>query len=317
MDESHIGVPQVGGMFKGDRARKDSLVEYGFRLPSALDNRPLTFEEFETKMNQVIYVSATPRDYELRRSEGLIVEQVVRPTGLVDPEVEVRPAGNQVDDLLEEIRLRAEKGERVLVTTLTKRMAEDLTSYYQEVGVRVKYMHSDVDTLERINLLREGLDIPEVSLVAVLDADKEGYLRSEPSLVQTSGRAARNVNGRVIFYADTVTGSMKAAMGEMERRREKQIAHNEEHGITPRTIQKALQQIEEIMPASKQSRYAARAEMAAEDAEEYVPFQDLDRTIVKLRKKMKEAADAMNFEEAAVYRDRVLALERRQIEEGV
>ena len=330
IDESHIAVPQIGAMFKGDRSRKDMLVNYGFRLPCARDNRPLTFAEWEEHVGQTIYVSATPAKYELEKSEGLVVEQVVRPTGLVDPEVEIRRADNQVDDLLEEIRLRAERSERVLVTTLTKRMAEDLTEYYSNVGVRVRYMHSDVDTLERIeliralrandydvlvgiNLLREGLDLPEVSLVAILDADKEGYLRAETSLVQTIGRAARNINGRVIMYANTETGSMKRAIGETNRRRAKQVAYNEAHGITPRSVEKAIREIERVMPNSRQSRYRA-VERAAEEA---VDYGKLEVSIADLRKKMNAAAQKMEFEEAAIYRDRLKALERLQIEQGV
>ncbi|HPO13276.1 MAG TPA: excinuclease ABC subunit UvrB [Candidatus Hydrogenedentes bacterium] len=330
VDESHMSVPQVGGMFRGDRSRKDKLVEFGFRLPSARDNRPLTFEEFYKRIHQVIYVSATPADYELKQSEGVIVEQVVRPTGLIDPEVEVRPAVNQVDDLLDEVRQRATKGERVLVTTLTKRMAEDLTEYYRNLGVRVRYMHSDVETLERIelvralrqgdydvlvgiNLLREGLDIPEVSLVAILDADKEGYLRSETSLIQTCGRAARNVNGKVIMYADTATGSMNRAIEEMNRRRKKQIAYNKKHKITPRSVQKS---ITDLLKHLCERDYVT-VPKAAEDPDLYVPSEDLARTISKLRKQMKEAANRMDFETAAHYRDRIFSLERRQIEEGL
>ena len=330
VDESHMSVPQVGAMFKGDRSRKDKLVEFGFRLPSARDNRPLTFEEFEQRVGQVIYVSATPSDYELRQSGGVIVEQVVRPTGLIDPEIEVRPAAHQVDDLLEEVRARAGKGERVLITTLTKRMAEDLTEYYHNLGVRVRYMHSDVETLERIelvrslrkgeydvlvgiNLLREGLDIPEVSLVAILDADKEGYLRSETSLIQTCGRAARNLNGRVIMYADKMTGSMKRALGEMSRRREKQAAYNKKHKITPRGIQKAIPDLLKKLC----DRDYITVPIAAEEPDLYVPTRDLNRAIKKLRKQMKEAADLMDFEKAAELRDRVFFLERRQIEEGL
>jgi excinuclease ABC subunit B len=331
VDESHIAVPQFGAMFKGDRARKNTLVDFGFRLPCARDNRPLKFEEWEGGVNQVIYCSATPRDYELEKSQGLIVEQVVRPTGLIDPEVEIRPADAQVDDLLGEIRNRVEKAERVLVGTLTKRMAEDLTEYYRDVGIQVRYMHSDVDTLERIeliralrareydvlvgiNLLREGLDIPEVSLVAVLDADKEGYLRSESSLIQTSGRAARNANGKVIMYANSVTKSMEAALGEMTRRREKQQAFNEEHNITPKTIKKAVAEREGIAYEADQRK--KKAAKVAEETGDYMTGQDINKSINKLKKKMKEAADVMNFEEAAEYRDRLLALEHRQIEEG-
>ncbi|MDK1021403.1 MAG: excinuclease ABC subunit UvrB [Candidatus Hydrogenedentes bacterium] len=331
VDESHIAVPQIGAMFKGDRSRKDMLIEYGFRLPCARDNRPLTFAEWVERVPQCIYVSATPAVYELEKSQGLIVEQVVRPTGLVDPEVEVRPADSQVDDLLDEIREHAKRGERTLVTTLTKRMAEDLTDYYRDVGVRVRYMHSDVDTLERIelvralrvgdydvligiNLLREGLDIPEVSLVAILDADKEGFLRAETSLIQTCGRASRNINGTVIMYANVRTGSMKRALAEMDRRREKQIDYNREHNITPRSVQKAIREIERVMPTSRQARYQAAA---AEAAEEYLADHEIEKKIVELRKKMHVAAEKMEFEEAALHRDRLLALERRQIETGV
>ena len=330
IDESHMSVPQVGAMFKGDRSRKDQLVEHGFRLPCARDNRPLTFAEFEDRVGQVIYVSATPADYELRQSGGVIVEQVVRPTGLVDPEIEVRPAANQVDDLLDEVRQRAARGERVLVTTLTKRMAEDLTDYYRDLGVRVKYMHADVETLERIelvrqlrrgdydvlvgiNLLREGLDIPEVSLVAILDADKEGYLRSETSLVQTCGRAARNLGGRVLMYADKMTDSMKRAIGEMDRRRARQLAYNKKHKITARSIQKA---IPDLLSNINEHDYVT-VPMAAEDPDLYVASEDLGRTLGKLRRKMREAADRMDFETAAKYRDRILALEHRAIEEGL
>jgi len=330
VDESHMSIPQVGAMFKGDRSRKDKLVEYGFRLPCARDNRPLTFEEFEERLGQTIYVSATPAKYELAKSEGMVVEQVVRPTGLVDPEVEVRPATNQVDDLLEEVRDRAAKGERVLVTTLTKRMAEDLTDYYRDLGVRVRYMHADTDTLERIelvrelrqggydvlvgiNLLREGLDIPEVSLVAILDADKEGYLRSETSLVQTCGRAARNVQGRVIMYADRTTGSMERAIGEMTRRREKQVEYNKLHKITPASVKKAIPDL----LGSVYERDYVTVPLAAEDRDLYVAGHDLKKTLADLRRKMKKAADEMNFEKAAEYRDRIHALEKRQIEEGL
>lgn len=328
IDESHMSVPQIGGMFRGDRSRKDKLIEYGFRLPSARDNRPLTFEEFESRVTQCIYVSATPAEYELEKSEGLVVEQVVRPTGLVDPIVEVRPATNQVDDLLDEIRRCAAKGERVLVTTLTKRMAEDLTEYYRDLQIRVRYMHSDVDTLERIelvrslrkgdfdvmvgiNLLREGLDIPEVALVAMLDADKEGYLRSETSLIQTCGRAARNVAGRVLMYADKMTGSMERALAEMNRRREKQLAYNKKKRITPRSIQKAIPNL----LASIYERDYVTVPLAAEDEDIYLPSFDLKKTIDKLKRQMKEEASKMEFEKAAEYRDRIRALEQRMIEE--
>ncbi|MBX7257411.1 MAG: excinuclease ABC subunit UvrB, partial [Candidatus Hydrogenedentes bacterium] len=330
IDESHVTVPQVGGMYKGDRSRKDKLVDYGFRLPCARDNRPLKFNEFEKLTGQAIYVSATPGPYELEKSGGLIVEQVVRPTGLVDPEIEVRPASNQVDDLLDQIRNVVKRNERVLVTTLTKRMAEDLTEYLHDLNVRVKYMHADVETLERIelvrglrageydvlvgiNLLREGLDIPEVALVAILDADKEGYLRSETSLIQTCGRAARNVNGRVIMYADTMTGSMKRAIGEMSRRREKQLEYNKQHGITPRSVKKALSDV----LSSIHERDYVTVPIAAEEHDLYVSNANLGKTIADLRKKMKQAADKMEFEKAAEYRDRIQALERRQIEEGL
>lgn len=330
IDESHISVPQIGGMYKGDRSRKDKLVDYGFRLPSARDNRPLKFKEFEKRVNQAIYVSATPRAYELEKSEGLIIEQVVRPTGLVDPEVEVRPAGSQVDNLLDEVRKVAERNERVLVTTLTKRMAEHLTDYLSDLKVRVKYMHSDVDTLDRIelvralrsgeydvligiNLLREGLDIPEVALVAILDADKEGYLRSDSSLIQTCGRAARNVHGRVIMYADSVTGSMQRALDEMERRRERQLAYNKEHNITPRSIQK---EITNILATVYEQDYVTVPKVA-EETEDYMTSGNWQKTLGQLRKKMKEAAANMEFEKAAEYRDRMLALEKKQIESGV
>ncbi len=330
IDESHITVPQLGGMYLGDRSRKDKLVEYGFRLPSARDNRPLRFHEFEERAGQRIYVSATPAPYELEQSEGLIVEQVVRPTGLVDPEVDVRPAENQVDDLLDEIRGRAKKNERVLVTTLTKRMAEDLTDYYRDLRVRVRYMHSDVETLERIeliralrkgefdvlvgiNLLREGLDLPEVSLVAILDADKEGFLRSQTTLIQTCGRTARNIRGRVIMYADNMTGSMDRAITEMNRRREKQLDYNKKHRITPRSIEKS---ITDILQSVHERDYVT-VSMAAEDQDLYVSRLDLPKTLRKLRKQMRSAADHMEFEKAAELRDRIRALEQRQIEEGL
>jgi excinuclease ABC subunit B len=330
VDESHMSIPQVGAMFRGDQSRKDKLVEYGFRLPCARDNRPLTFEEFEGRLNQVIYISATPAAWELKKSEGIIVEQVVRPTGLVDPEVEVRPIANQVDDLLHEARARAERGERTLITTLTKRMAEDLTEYYRDLGLRVRYMHSDVETLERIelvrqlrqgdydalvgiNLLREGLDLPEVSLVAILDADKEGYLRSETSLIQTCGRAARHLHGRVIMYADTITGAMKRAMDEMNRRRKKQLAYNKKHGITARSIQKA---VPDLLGNLCERDYVTLAK-AAETPDVYVSDEDFNKTITKLRKQMKDAAARLEFEQAAQYRDRLLELERRKVELGL
>nr|MDX9972047.1 excinuclease ABC subunit UvrB [FCB group bacterium] len=330
VDESHITVPQIGAMYKGDRSRKDKLVDYGFRLPCARDNRPLKFNEFIERVKQVIYVSATPSGYELDKSGGVIVEQVVRPTGLVDPEIEVRPAVNQVDDLLDQIRTVVKRGERVLVTTLTKRMSEDLTEYLRELKVRVRYMHSDVETLERIelvrglragdydvligiNLLREGLDLPEVALVAILDADKEGFLRSQTSLIQTCGRAARNLNGRVIMYADTVTGSMERAMGEMSRRRTKQFEYNKRHNITPRSIKKGITDLLE----SIHERDYVTVPIAAEDEAPYETVIDISKSIRELKRLMKDAAGKMDFEQAALYRDRLLALERRQIEEGL
>ncbi len=328
VDESHVTVPQLGAMYRGDRSRKETLVEYGFRLPSALDNRPLRFEEFEARAPQTIYVSATPRDYE-REHSGAIVEQVVRPTGLVDPEIEVRPATSQVDDLLSEIQVRTEMGDRVLVTTLTKRMAEDLTDYLLEHGVRVRYLHSDIDTVERveiirdlrlgefdvlvgINLLREGLDMPEVSLVAILDADKEGFLRSEGSLIQTVGRAARNVRGTAIMYADNVTGSMRRAIDETERRRHKQIAFNLEHGITPKTVQKNVADIMEAgYPGAPTTarRFAKVAEQTAEYAA-MTPAQ-MGRRVKELEKQMYRHAKDLEFEEAARIRDQLKELQGR------
>jgi len=302
-------------------------VEHGFRLPSALDNRPLTFEEFEDRLNQIVYVSATPGDYELEATDGVFVEQVIRPTGLVDPEVEVRPATDQVDDLLAEIRDRAAAGERVLVTTLTKRMAEDLTEYYDDLGVRVRYMHADTDTLERveivrdlrkgefdvligINLLREGLDLPEVSLVAILDADKEGFLRATRSLIQTFGRAARNVNGHVILYADTVTGSMRAAMDETERRLEKQLAYNAEHGITPETIRKDIQ---DIMASVYEADYVTVPLPASEESPDDLAAEDVPRVLAELREEMTALAADLQYERAAEVRDRILELEQRHL----
>ncbi|MDR5905910.1 excinuclease ABC subunit UvrB [Franzmannia qiaohouensis] len=329
IDESHVSVPQVGGMYKGDRSRKETLVEYGFRLPSALDNRPMKFEEWERISPQTIFISATPGPYEAEHT-GQVVEQVVRPTGLVDPAIEVRPASTQVDDLLSEIRLRAEVGERVLVTTLTKRMAEDLTEYLDEHDVRVRYLHSDIDTVERveiirdlrlgkfdvlvgINLLREGLDIPEVSLVAILDADKEGFLRNERSLIQTIGRAARNANGRAILYGDRVTDSMRRAMDETERRRDKQIAHNLEHGITPTTVTRSVADILEAAaaPGSRKSKGRKAERKVAEGQGDYAASLDsldaagLTREISRLEDAMFEAAQNLEFEEAARLRDRL------------
>ena len=326
VDESHQTIPQIRGMYFGDRSRKEVLVEYGFRLPSALDNRPLNFEEWEARVRQLVYVSATPGPYELHNAGGVVVEQVIRPTGLMDPPIEVRPVKGQVDDLLKEIRDRAAQRERVLVTTLTKRMAEDLTQYYQELGVKVRYLHSDIDTLERveilrdlrrgefdvlvgINLLREGLDLPEVSLVAILDADKEGFLRSAGALIQTSGRAARNVNGRVIMYADVVTASMRAALRETERRRARQEAYNTEHGITPTTI---IKSIDDVLSSVYERDYAAIPPVR----DERLTFRtqaELDAHIVALEKDMRLAAANLDFEKAASLRDRVRALKTREL----
>jgi excinuclease ABC subunit B len=316
VDESHVTLPQVRAMYAGDRARKTTLVDYGFRLPCAFDNRPLNFEEFNKRLAQVIYVSATPAQYERQRS-GQIVEQVIRPTGLLDPRVEVRPVEGQIDDLIGEINARSARSERVLVTTLTKRMAEDLTSYLQGVGIRVRYMHHDVDTIERmeiirdlrlgtfdvlvgINLLREGLDLPEVSLVAILDADKEGFLRSETSLIQTIGRAARNAGGLVILYADTVTASMAAAMGETERRRAIQDRFNKEHGIVPKTIVKSVRELLEISKAAEPDR--RRGE------ERPLTGRERAEAIAQLEKQMREASRMLEFEYAAVLRDRIIKL---------
>jgi excinuclease ABC subunit B len=321
IDESHQTVPQIGGMYHGDRSRKETLVNFGFRMPSALDNRPLTFEEFENRVHQVIYVSATPGPYELTKSAGVVVEQIIRPTGLVDPEVEVRPIRGQVDDLLGEIRQRAECNERVLITTLTKRMAEDLQEYYSELGVKCSYMHSEVSTLDRVkilrdlrrgdidvligvNLLREGLDLPEVSLVAVLDADKEGFLRSAGSLIQTIGRAARNVNGRAILYADVRTDSMKRAIEETERRRRIQLEYNEANGITPQTIVKP---IDMVLVAIAEADYVTPPLDDQPEAGELTPEQR-QQLIADLEKNMREAAKAFEFEKAAAFRDRIKAL---------
>ena len=329
IDESHVSVPQIGAMYKGDRSRKENLVEYGFRLPSALDNRPLKFNEFEQLMPQTIYVSATPADYEKEHS-GPPIEQVVRPTGLVDPEMEVRPATTQVDDVLSEINKRTEIGERVLITTLTKRMAEDLTDYLAEHGVRVRYMHSDNDTIERIeiirdlrlgnfdvlvgiNLLREGLDIPEVSLVAILDADKEGFLRSERSLIQTIGRAARNARGKAILYADKITGSMQRAMDETRRRREKQIAYNREHNITPTSI---IKSVADIMDGAYGKKIGAgKVAQVAEDSVDYAAMtgSELHKEIEKLEKQMYEYAQNLEFEEAAGIRDKINRIQEESL----
>ncbi|MCB0384333.1 MAG: excinuclease ABC subunit UvrB, partial [Bdellovibrionales bacterium] len=334
IDECHVTVPQVGGMYRGDRARKLTLVDHGFRLPSALDNRPLNFQEFEHYMNKVVYVSATPGEYEMNKSAGLVVEQIIRPTGLIDPKVEVRPVTNQVDDLLGEIRERAEKKERVLVTTLTKRSAEDLTEYYESMGDRVKYLHSDIKTVERteiirdlrlgifdvligINLLREGLDIPEVSLVAITDADKEGFLRSERSLIQTIGRAARNVNGTVILYGDKVTQSMQKAIDETNRRRKLQASYNQEHGIVPQSVAKTVRRglaeiygfdlLEDLELSKKKSKVKSPVKKYDMDAK------GLSKEIDKLRKDMKKAAGALEFEEAARIRDEIKRLEMREL----
>jgi excinuclease ABC subunit B len=327
VDESHVSIPQIGGMYRGDRARKEVLVEYGFRLPAALDNRPLKFEEFEGVVNQAIYVSATPSKYELEHSGGVVVEQILRPTGLVDPQVEVRPAGTQVDDLLHEVRATVDKGLRVLVTTLTKRMAEDLTDYYRDLGVRVRYLHADIDTIERtailrdlrlgefdvlvgINLLREGLDLPEVGLVGVLDADKEGFLRNQTSLIQTIGRAARNVEGRVILYADKWTDSMKAAIDETDRRRRIQETFNAEHGIVPRTVTKSITDLEHALGGLVKSAAGGKAAPLPVDVEVLADRGDLQKRIETTRAAMTAAAKDMNFEKAAELRDQMRALEK-------
>jgi excinuclease ABC subunit B len=327
VDESHVTVPQIGGMYRGDRSRKETLVEFGFRLPSALDNRPLSFGEWEGLIHQVVYVSATPGDYERQQAGGRVVEQLIRPTGLTDPQVVVRPARQQVDDLLDEIRTRVGSNERVLVTTLTKKMAEDLTDYYHELGVKVRYLHSDIETIERveiirdlrrgvfdvlvgINLLREGLDLPEVSLVAILDADKEGYLRSERSLVQTIGRAARNASGMVILYADGLTASMRAAIEETNRRRMVQEAYNAEHGITPQTIRKA---IGAPLIEAAEADYVDLA-LVAEGEGEYVSPAEIPARVAALRREMREAAAALEFERAAELRDEIQRLQARDLE---
>jgi excinuclease ABC subunit B len=338
IDESHQTIPQVSGMYGGDRSRKMVLVDYGFRLPSALDNRPLNFHEFETLLNQTIYVSATPGEYELERTGGVVVEQVVRPTGLLDPPIEVRPSVNQIDDLLDEIDKTIQKGDRVLVTTLTKRMAEEMDKYLHRINIKSKYIHSEVDTLDRIeilrqlrlgeidvlvgvNLLREGLDLPEVSLVAILDADKEGYLRNEKSLTQTAGRAARNVDGRVIFYADTITGSMQKTMDETNRRRAKQIAFNEAHGITPRTVKKSKEQVFAQTSVLDVKGYDPSAPgalapddelvaVAAEDQPTYKTVPELEKAIKQTKKTMEKAARDLDFMEAARLRDEMFRMQK-------
>lgn len=337
VDESHVSLPQIGGMFNGDRARKNTLVEYGFRLPSALDNRPLMFDEFLALTPRAILVSATPGDIELKLSQGVVVEQIIRPTGLVDPEIEIRPVRGQVDDLLNEIRLRERKGERVLVTTLTKRMSEDLADYLQQVKVRVRYMHSDIDAIERmeivrglrlgefdvligINLLREGLDMPEVSLVAILDADQEGFLRSDRSLIQTIGRAARHVNGRAIFYADKITGSMRRAMDETNRRRVIQTAYNVEHGITPTGVQKSIEEVRLITrvadsrderEARDDDRNSRRREKKVAEAASHYGTDDLPALVARLEQEMRDAAKNLDFETAARLRDELFDIRAR------
>jgi excinuclease ABC subunit B len=321
IDESHIAIPQLKAMYKGDRSRKRTLVEYGFRLPSALDNRPLTFEEFESKISQVVYVSATPSDYEIAEAKNELVEQIVRPTGLIDPMIEVRKAKYQVDDLLEEIQHRLERNERVLVITLTKRMAEDLTEYYSDMGIKVQYLHSDIGTLERmdiihnlrkkefdvligINLLREGLDIPEVSLVAILDADKEGFLRSTRSLIQTCGRASRNVRGQVLMYADSVTRSMQRAIDETNRRRTIQKLYNKQHSITPTSIEKEITPVfEKVAELNEASR-----DRVSETLAQYESVENLDIIIRDLEREMKQAAEELEFEKAAEIRDQIQAM---------
>jgi len=330
VDESHQSVPQIGSMHKGDRSRKQTLVEFGFRLPSALDNRPLRFEEWEARIHQVVFVSATPANYEVERAGGVLVEQIIRPTGLLDPEIEVRPVASQVDDLLAEIRTRVAAGDRVLVTTLTKRLAEDLTEYYADLGVRVRYLHSDIDTLERIeilrdlrlgtfdvlvgiNLLREGLDLPEVSLVAILDADKEGFLRAERSLIQTIGRASRNVAGKVIMYAERETDSMKRAITITRQRRELQKEHNRKHGITPKTISKAIQDL----TGTAQDDFVDLGKLALpKKGKRTLARDELPGVIAQLKNEMMDLAEKLEFEKAAAIRDRILQLEQLQLDIG-
>jgi excinuclease ABC subunit B len=329
VDESHQTVPQIGSMFKGDRSRKETLVEFGFRLPSALDNRPLRFDEWEARTGQKVFVSATPADYELAQAEGVVVEQIIRPTGLLDPEIEVRPVGQQVDNLLGEIRERVKMGDRVLVTTLTKRMAEDLTEYYSELGVRVRYLHSDIDTLERIeilrdlrlgefdvlvgiNLLREGLDLPEVSLVGILDADKEGFLRAARSLIQTIGRAARNVRGKVIMYADRETDSMKKAIDVTRQRRVAQEEHNRRHGITPKTIEKAIHALE----GTAQDDFVDVTRPARKAKENDIPLEELPQIISAMKREMFDLSESLEFEKAAALRDRIKELEEIRLSLG-
>ena len=327
VDESHVTISQVHAMYGGDRSRKENLVEYGFRLPAAMDNRPLKFEEFEALQNQVIYVSATPADYEMQKTGGVYVEQVIRPTGLLDPIIDVRPSLNQIDDLIEEIQERVEKDERTLVTTLTKRMAEELVKYLTRISIRCRYIHSDVDTLERVeimqdlrkgifdvlvgvNLLREGLDLPEVSLVAILDADKEGFLRSNRSLTQTVGRAARNLNGKAIMYADTITQSMQKTIDETNYRREKQIAYNTENNITPKALNKSL---DSALAKNSVSTYKTEleAKLAAEPESEYLTKSQLEKKIREKRKQMEQAAKALDFMEAARFRDEITAYQEK------
>jgi len=334
VDESHVTISQINAMYGGDRARKENLVEYGFRLPAAKDNRPLKFEEFEGLTNQVIYVSATPANYELEKSEGVFVEQVIRPTGLLDPIIEVRPSANQIDDLLEEIRKRIEKQERVLVTTLTKRMAEELAKYLIEVNIKTRYIHSDVDTMERveilrelrmgavdvlvgINLLREGLDLPEVSLVAILDADKEGFLRSNRSLTQTIGRAARHINGMAVLYADKITDSMRSTMDETNRRRAKQMAYNEEHGLTPTALNKGFDMMIQSQASVRGKSYKSTEEMqmemgvAADPVIAYMSKDQLEKAILETKKNMERAAKELDFMQAAQFRDELFALQEK------